>query len=377
MLTLILPYLFAVGLLAARHELPRRDRVVMGLLAGLGFSMKPFYGPVWVALVLWLVWKRGRHALQRAEVIAPAAVMSAYIALTAVFARGYFDVAGWAADVYFDYFPTPLRFVVFSLGMAAALGALLIDRAMRTRGPFDSLRRVLLIVLFGSVAVVLVQQKGWSYHWYPVYASAILLADFSILDAVLEQNARLVRVLRPAVAGVSAALLLLVLGSWRLGWSKTFWGDLAGSPYHLPQMRNVVNRFAEGGPIVALSTGMPVGFPLVNYAGVAWASRFSCLWMLPGIYADVTSSGAPFPYHDAASASEIERYLIDAVTEDLRRGDPSLIIVDQAPPSPRMPGFGYIEYFSRDERFREIFERYALIGTVGRYQIFKRVARST
>ena len=374
MLSLVLPYLFAVAAAVSGHELGPRTRLIAGVMAGLGFSMKPFYGPLWLLLAAYVVWQRGRPALRRAEIVAPAAVIVGYIIFTLLFARGYFTVAGWAADVYFDYFPTTLHTILFSLGTAAVSLALLIHVFIGARGALDAMRRVLVLTLLGCFVVVLLQRKGWSYHWYPAYAIAILLIDFSVLEWLRARGASFGRALQPRIAVMAGAILILAFAGWRLAWSRSYWRELAGSPYHLPQLQNVVQRFGDGGPIVALSTAMPVAFPLVNVTGVGWTSRFSCLWVLPGLYADTQGDSDAFPYHDLANMTELERYLIDALAADLSAGNPTLIIVDRAAPTARMRGFNYIEYFARDPRLRQIFSRYGLIGEVGQYQIFKRIS---
>jgi len=373
MLALVLPYLLLLGALAGGHEIPGGSRLLIGLLAGLGFAMKPFYGPVWLVLVGTLILVRGRGQATRTETVAPAVVMASYVALTLVFAPGYYRIARLAAALYYDYFPTPLHLVFLSTGMVAALVALLAHIGVRKGPLFGPLRRVLVVALAGFVLVVFAQRKGWSYHWYPVFAVSLLIVHSALLDLLSRRRAPSRAGVAPATLAIAGtAALVLAFGGWRLDWSRTFWGDLSGSPYYLPQMERVVQRFGDGGPIVAYSTAMPVGFPLINYSGVRWASRFSCLWMIPGLYVDRAGPDQPFSYRDPERMGSFERYVIDAVATDLGRERPSLVIVDQAPPSSRIPEFRYLDYFARDPRFADLFRDYVLIGTVGRYQIFKR-----
>ncbi len=299
--------------------------------------------------------------------------MASYIVLTLVLTPGYVQVARMAAALYYDFHPTPLRLVALSLGTLAALVALLAHLAVRKGGPFERTRVVQVIALVGFVLVVFAQRKGWSYHWYPVYAVSLLVLHGAALDLLARRPLPSLGRVAPQVLGVGATVVIvLAFGAWRLDWSRKFWGDLSGSPFYLPQMERVVARFADGGPIVAYSSAMPVAFPLINYSGVRWASRFSCLWMIPGLYADRADPGQPFAYGDVVRMGDLERYLIDSVVADLEREQPALIIVDQVPPSGRLAEFRFLDFFGRDPRFAALFRDYALIGTVGQYQIFKR-----
>lgn len=378
MLALSLPWLLAIGMLRDGREMPARERIVLGVLAGIGISMKPFFGPLWLVLVAYYAARRGPRRILAAEVLAPALVITTYIAATVLLTPGYFTVARMASAVYFDFFPTPFTTVLVSAGTAAALLALLVHFRVRAAGPLSGVRAVLAIALAGFHLAVLVQQKGWSYHWYPVYAAAALLVSCVLADAVYAAApGAVLRRVAAARAGAVALLLLLGLAAWRVGWTRSHWGDLAGEPFHLPQMTRVVETFGEGGPIAALSVGMPVAFPLVNHAGVEWTPRFACLWMLPGIYADVppgVGAAGAFPYDRTGALADLDRYVVDSMIEDLRRSPPTLIIVDLAPPMPRMAGFSYLEYFGRDPRFMEFMADYAVIGTVGRYEVWRRAA---
>jgi hypothetical protein len=178
---------------------------------------------------------------------------------------------------------------------------------------------------------------------------------------------------RPAAAFVTVVLAVgLVLGGASMDRAKRREvGDLDFNPYYLPGLRYIVRTWGGGGPIVAISDIMQPAFPLVNSAGVSYGSSFSCLWMLPGLYARERMAGSPFPYHDFNRMTPLERYMIDAVVGDLQRSRPTLIIVDREPPF-LLAGFSYMAYFGRDARFREIIRHYTLLARVQRYVVLKR-----
>ena len=72
----------------------------------------------------------------------------------------------------------------------------------------------------------------------------------------------------------------------------------------------------------------------------------------------------------------LERYLNEAVVEDLTRRRPELLLV--LTPAPDHPQWGLrrldlLEYFGRDERFLAAFARYRYLGTIGQYWAFERL----
>jgi len=143
------------------------------------------------------------------------------------------------------------------------------------------------------------------------------------------------------------------------------------------QLADIVKRHAPEGPILVLSTSDWPAFPVVNYTGARWSSRFAGYWPLPGIYRHVTPSAGPFPFHPREQVSRFERYLVDSVVADMMRDPPQLVVVDMSEckylfrparltPCPEQFGhFDYLEYFSRDPRFRRLWAQYEFLADLG------------
>ena len=106
-----------------------------------------------------------------------------------------------------------------------------------------------------------------------------------------------------------------------------------------------------------------------------WASRFFHLWALNGPYQDQTWSTGPVRYHAPAEMGRAERFVFDAVVADLQRDPPRVLFVLR-PPENTLPvrQFDYVTYFSQDPRFVRAMQRYRLVDSVGRYQVYERAA---
>jgi hypothetical protein len=137
----------------------------------------------------------------------------------------------------------------------------------------------------------------------------------------------------------------------------------------LPYVRE--NRADE---IYFFSSNTWTGFPITVYAGVAWASRFPALWLLPAIV-NAEDSAAPGGHSEALA--EIDRFETEALIADLSAHPPDIVFVDARPLKPwyRKPGFDFIAHFSADPRFASLWARYQLIDTVGGFEIYSRTSR--
>lgn len=231
--------------------------------------------------------------------------------------------------------------------------------------------RVIVAYGVGAALAAAAQAKGWPYHVMPALGSAILLASVTLSQMVdrylpLSREAH-----RRPVAAIGATFLILLY----------FQAALSMTPFHKQRdfqdsptgvLLHVVERNAPNRKVLVLSPGIYPHYPMINYAHARMAMRFQTMWVLQGIYADceefATLYTAPEDMQDA------ERFLYESVSEDFDREKPDLLIVDRVPGIPRCQGreFAYLEYFQRNPRFAEAFERYQHLMDVERYSIYKR-----
>jgi hypothetical protein len=110
-------------------------------------------------------------------------------------------------------------------------------------------------------------------------------------------------------------------------------------------------------------------FPAINRAGVDWSSRFSAFY-LPAAVVRQRRGDAQVPLRlTAERAEEIDRFLRNAVVEDLRARPPSLILIDHVKRRKVFAGvpFEFLDYLLEDPRFAEIWAEYEPISKVGRF----------
>ncbi|MGE0423733.1 MAG: hypothetical protein AB7O88_15815 [Reyranellaceae bacterium] len=231
--------------------------------------------------------------------------------------------------------------------------------------------RVIVAYGVGAALAAAAQAKGWPYHVMPALGSAILLAAVTLSQMVdrylpLDREAH-----RRPVAAIGATFLILLYFQAALSMTpfhkqRAFKDSIAGVLLHIVE-HNAPNR-----TLLILSPGIYPHYPMINYAHARMAMRFQTMWVLQGIYADceefATLYTAPEDMRDA------ERFVYESVSEDFDREKPDLLIVDRVPGIPQCQGrsFNYLEYFQRNVRFAQAFERYQHFMDVDRYIIYKR-----
>jgi hypothetical protein len=117
----------------------------------------------------------------------------------------------------------------------------------------------------------------------------------------------------------------------------------------------------------------------VNYAGVEWASRLSCLWPLP---AAIRARALPASDSDPDRRERLDaiaRSVVAMVIEDLERARPELIFVSRERDNLALSGLGFdfLAFFERKPRFAALWSQYAWVEDTPSFRVFARRASAT
>ena len=360
MMIMVLPYLALGGRRFDGGPVPGlAARIAIGVIAGLGFALKPYFlvVPLLIEVVLRL-WGRGSRTLFRSENVSAAAVILAYGLWVLAFEQTYlYEIIPLVREIYwsFDY---PISAISGRL-IPLILGVIPFTYLAFKRK--DGLGLVLSAAFFGFIFSYLVQHKGYDYHLIPSRTLALLLAARFMLEPSLERIYRW-------------AALALVLSYFALWMDKSvqWWARAqpGGSLYReIEQINNSITRHASGGRYLVITIRTYPNFPAGIYAPARYASRTNAQWFLPAV-AQLRAKGLP--------ATSIERHARDFISYDMRT-KPELVLLDTNArghtPGPR--DFDILKFYQEDAGFLQEWRHYREIESIGQYRQFVRVSDVT
>lgn len=375
MFLLVMPYLVASIVRAQGEAIDRKLALLLGVLAGLGIALKPHFVLLWLSVEFYLIFKGSiRTSWRRPEIAAILAVFVVYGISLLPFLPDYLKIARITVQVYAAYNTGRLALLLNPTTMmwAASAAAFWL---VRLNPKVKEAKQLLLIASTTFLIIAVAQRKGWFYHFYPAQATLILLLGL-LAPQVVEKLVSLVRLTSLSARFLSAGFVSIAL-TWCV-LIVTVWHFTVALrrpfPPLLSELIYIVRQHAERKPILLLSTSLDPSFPLVNYTGSRWGSRFNCLWLLPGLYKNASTPKSEFRYHRREEMNETERYVFDATISDVLNDPPALLIVDV---NPHKLAFGdikfdFIDYFSQDVRFTNLLTQYEHLTDVEHYVIYKR-----
>lgn len=372
MLIASMPYLLVAGMRAEGAPVRRWVQIAVGVAAGIGFGLKPFFLFIPLFVELYLLALRGfRRTFTDTVPWSVAAMIGAHGLIIAFVTPAYVEtILPLVAELYGEvggstWSVVAGRLVLPTLIAWACIGALAFFLS-RSR-----LIRVIILYAAAAMLSAILQAKGWKYHMLPSLAALFLLASAALAQMV-DRYLPLERVLhRLPVAGISASFLALLYYQAAL-FNPPFYKQIEFSDSITDTLIHVVEQYAPNKRILVLSPGIYPYYPLVNYTGARMAMRFQTMWPLQGVYAECDEQGDI--YNPPERMSSEERMVFDSVSDDFARLRPDLVIVDNIPGIPECgpEPFSYLVYFRRHPKFAAAFANYELLLNLNQYSIYRR-----
>jgi hypothetical protein len=206
LLLLALPYLLAIPYRLAGNKLNNGEAILIGLFAGLGFAIKPYFLTTLVlSEIYYLIKKRDAFAWSRTEVITIIAVFVVYLIVVFTLHRDYlFTVLPLAGRLYYVGVGQPLEKLASNPAVFTCYIAGLFHLWQYKNPAYASLRTVLFIALSGLLTSYFIQQTVWFSHLLPAFSVAVLLL---VLEFVL--FARVPKLERSDAVFFSAMILFI------------------------------------------------------------------------------------------------------------------------------------------------------------------------
>lgn len=358
---LILPYVFGVIAEARGDRTPRGLAIVVGLMAGCGFALKPYFVPALLALEGYLAWRRGVEVWRRPQVFAIASVFAVYAVALATCFAGFFDAARRFAPLYLNYhlddvfgggnvWRVPLLLLAFMFARSLA--------RERGRGRTDGWADVFGWLATALTLAVALGGRGWLYHWLVVSAITLYLLVGAVALILADKSATWRR-----RAGIGLIAAIPCCGALT-------YTEIAPTAADDDAAVKVVREVAgDGRGSILVLSGCP-DVALTLDTGARWGMRHPFLWPLPAFYKEAT--WRPGQYRKVVEMEAAERRFVGEIAEDFARDRPSLVLVDCRAGDGPFRDFDYLQYMSQVPTFAANFREYEYLKSTTCFQIYRR-----
>ncbi|MBK5096542.1 MAG: hypothetical protein JJE01_02080 [Gemmatimonadetes bacterium] len=358
---LTLPYLLArLNGDAAPDDTEFGILVVLSVIAGIGFSLKPHFGLPWLVTQVVVTRRQwsprnilliGLTALPMAiQLLAIPIQFPDLVRLYQLFGRQY--AAFWHLPPYHvlvDHLYLPAAAMV----MIGSAGQVQPTRRLLVRG--------LAWIGLAWIITGVVQGKGWSYHFLPASMTLVLCGLFTILyfDGSIRGS---------AVRGlITVSVVLIGMAGLRSGVVSLDY------PARRSQLPASLRDASDGMRALVLSVRMVTAYPLLNELNARNVGSFPTVWPLQVEYGQAGLPGRFVPVRSPGDMTEPESILFQSVVDDLVQSKPELVLVsDGTDPLFNDAYFDYVAYFSQNEAFKNEMSGYVVGPKLGHVRFYIR-----
>lgn len=361
--TITLPYVLR-WLPSTEALLPLKLRILIGILAGIGFCVKPHCAVIWLGVqILVMARTRSGAILFCIENILIYGIVTLYVSAVFILYPEYVNVVlPMAVAVYSGYHINWLLSKGQFLCIACITAALtFVDFRWLPTSPY----RKDIVYFLGIAAAQLVYallNNGWGYTFYPVTITLLILTGWVMAEFIYLRNTAREKGLpdKRYTYGIRDCLVNFILNTMiMLG----FYGQSLQTTCEDSAMCQMEKTYEEMAAEVHLQSFGTIAISaqpwpyLARATGATMQTRFNHIWMMPSIFTGDNNF--------VQKNKWVADYVAHAFADDMNHNKPELMFVDASPQFlGTLTPIDLIHYFSAWPAFRLAWNNYTYMKTV-------------
>lgn len=371
----LIPFLLLSSARVQEKSIPFISAVAAGILAGIGVSFKPFFLLVFFFIQLYLF--DARQNAHRTWIFPE----SISLFLTAGGFLVWVVCGTWYLQgiVFLQPFYTaynlPLYWICFNFNLFPFYLAVILHTIFEPPAHEKSLRQVLFIGAAAFTISFIIQAKGFNYHSLPSRIFSLSLL-YLILSSFGDTSPTNKKEIREAAKYIGSYCFLAPVFFIALVSVSTFiqpWEAELGN--ETAEFISQIQDLGPGKRVHVLTTQCTPIFPAFNYCGLQTTQR-NVSMIIAKLYGYQDTFDGPFSYEIGSNSQQAAQLFTNMTVEDIASRTPDYIFSDENPIRQGLGAsrFNFIEFLSRDSRFKDIFEKsYRFFRKTPRYRIFKKI----
>ncbi|MEK6730785.1 MAG: hypothetical protein AABY34_01185 [Pseudomonadota bacterium] len=366
-----LPYFLWVALRLTHNTPTRSASFIVGLFAGLGFALKPYFLPPLILTELYFILKqKNLLSWMRIETLTIGGVFIVYLISIFIFTPEYlYKILPLVNHFYLNAQPFPASEMLGNMLFVFCAAAIIFYLFLWPQLHYRALATTLWLALIGYLIAYLIASRAWFYHLLPALSFATLLftlflsESFSTLLRTHRHQKKIYR--KQIILIVCSVFFITFMPLLRTVVFQSFASLKRLSP-NIQNAQRIVHFYNDGKPIYVFTDSLLTHAYFTSYAHAESASRFPALFFMAGVLHQSEKT--------QTKTIALQQEMIDFIVNDLQKNKPTLIVIDKnrTDSLSHYPDFSYIQFFSQDARFRTLWQHYQYRTTIGAFQVFTR-----
>lgn len=356
LLYLVMPYFLLTAIRLEQQSIPNGAAALIGIFAGIGFGLKPFFlATVLLIELYYLIFLiRNKKSLKlwlRPELLGIVGFLLLYLVMIFLRHPAYITtVVPIASRFYYQYYSYSLSQLIIHPVILFVVLAPFAFILPLFKNPYKQFTNILLIALVGFFSAYIMQRIAWYYHLLPVLSIAFILYFFMV-SMLLQENKNELKNLLFAIA------LSVMILAYPIYFVANSYSSMAKQNTAMQPIIQYLQMHESGQPIYFFSSDTAYMVSVLERGNTLPASRLQFLtWMRR----DFNTEAKPRNAQDKKD----ELFFIKMLTEDLMKYKPKLIYVDMTPffnKNKTKPD--YLTILLQNPEFKQAWKKYRYMRT--------------
>lgn len=356
---LLVMFIFPYFMALLNHKKPNKTDVVMFIL---GMLLKPYFVVFFALFALWAKFEL-KHKLFSLRHIIIGCCGILYLFLIWFFEHDYITNVLPLLLKYYDSFYYERVGLAFKIGVIISPLVLYFIKRLSI-AIFDSKMVFSLLAAAAAGLTILLQNKGWTNHHFPMNFFIIL----ALIIFIENCNNKFTGKDRIIFLGALSSVYLVAM---ILAFKFNFDLICDAAKYSEQENIKVIEQYAPQEEALAIGFNLNTLYPEILYSSAKMGWRYPCMWMLMGMYKNDHSKilNQRLPFHTKEQQGEDERAIFDSLVEYFITARPKILVIDDQwigskqnnNSKSNLYKFDLAGYFVQDRRFAVEFEKYRLV----------------
>ena len=387
LVTLILPYLLLAVLRLQKQTLNKVGALLIGIAAGIGFTIKPFFLFAWLFIELYLALRtKSIKLIFRSETISCLALFLIYALSIVLVTPEYIKQTELLIQpTYYFNFHVPFSLLLINNLVIFGVILLIIFGLTRKTLKYQALGDLLAVSIISMLVNFLLQQTLWFYHIFPVLFFSTLLLALTATSYIQANNPFKFSAINWPFFRESLkflALCFLVIYIFFVTFSNIKVGFyLTKVLFNNPIYR--IAKSARGQPIYIFTNNIATNYPLIDYADTYSPSAFPCLWLINAAHKLEQQDKTTAKQQQAA---QIANFVRAKDIDNIIKYKPLFIFVQNKDnfmvlnrnflftysyKVEQLPTFDFLGFFLQDPTFARYWQNYHYQGQAGTFAVYE------
>jgi len=364
LLILTIPYLLLAAYRLDGGTVKTSFAVLIGIMAGIGFSIKPFFLPTLLLIELFFIYrKKSIFGWFRVESTIAALIILFYGLAVIFFFPDYWQIVLPLWMPYYKGIVQPWGGVLSSPLFLLSCVAMVSSWFVKPCDPYKGIKIIFSLALLGYLITFLIPRVDWYYHIIPALSIACLyfvLIFGELLDKTTKSSTPIVEM---ALIGILALMVfsMPILNGVTLT-SRSIVYAHSDSPF-----KKLITFLNQHGPNNSYDffSMTHLLYNLEFYSTSSYVGSFPfCGWEY---------NRSSLKNHSMAYQREMLPYILNILSHDLDDKKPRFVIID-IPSSENYLNnrIDYPKKYSQNKNFKEAWSHYAYSTSIGPYEIYER-----